>query len=200
MFVASARVWGKRHLYLLGTLIIIISSAWGGASGTNYKSLVWARVFQGVGLAPFEALVNASVGDLYFVHVSWRNKKQEITSFALGSTNALQGTGKTHGAYEPLCIWRRILHPCTSRKNYTHNRLAMVLLSSRHLLWCFVPTHSPFCPRNRLPTRQGSKHRSDRRRLRPTRTPTTLQLRAADSQYLCRNSKDAQYEWSKFLR
>lgn len=69
LFVASARVWGKRHLYLLGMILIIISSAWGGASKTNYKSLLWARVIQGVGLAPFEALVNASVGDLYFVHV-----------------------------------------------------------------------------------------------------------------------------------
>lgn len=69
LFVASARVWGKRHLYLLGMILITISSAWGGASKTNYKSLLWARVIQGVGLAPFEALVNASVGDLYFVHV-----------------------------------------------------------------------------------------------------------------------------------
>jgi len=69
LFVASARVWGKRHLYLLGTILIIISSAWGGASKTSFKSILWARIFQGVGLAPFEALVNDSVGDLYFVHV-----------------------------------------------------------------------------------------------------------------------------------
>nr|POE51538.1 protein hol1 [Quercus suber] len=67
-FVASARVWGKRHLYLLGTVIIILSSIWGGASNHNYNSLMAARFFQGVGLAPFEALVNASIGDLYFVH------------------------------------------------------------------------------------------------------------------------------------
>ncbi|KAL9020459.1 MAG: hypothetical protein Q9185_002334 [Variospora sp. 1 TL-2023] len=56
IFVASARIWGKRHLYLLGTILIIISSAWGGAVGTNFTSLLWARVIQGVGLAPFEAL------------------------------------------------------------------------------------------------------------------------------------------------
>ncbi|KAL8642708.1 MAG: hypothetical protein Q9228_000638 [Teloschistes exilis] len=68
IFVASARIWGKRHLYLLGTVLIIVSSAWGGAAGKNYASLLWARVVQGIGLAPFEALVNASVGDLYFVH------------------------------------------------------------------------------------------------------------------------------------
>jgi MFS family permease len=78
LFVASARVWGKRHLFLLGAVLMIISSAWGGASGTNYKSLLWARIIQGVALAPFEALVNACVGDLYFVHergmrMAWTN-------------------------------------------------------------------------------------------------------------------------------
>jgi predicted MFS family arabinose efflux permease len=68
-FVPSARVWGKRHLFILGTVIIIFSSVWGGLS-RNYTVLLWARIFQGIGTAPFEALVNASVGDLYFVHVS----------------------------------------------------------------------------------------------------------------------------------
>ena len=80
-FVASARVYGKRHLYLLGTILIIVSSAWGGASGTNYKSLLWARIIQGVGLAPFEALVNASVADLYFVHE--RGKRMALSNLAL---------------------------------------------------------------------------------------------------------------------
>ena len=69
LFIASARIWGKRHLYLLGTILIIISTAWGGSTGTNYKSLLWARIIQGVGLAPFEALVNVSVSEIYFVHV-----------------------------------------------------------------------------------------------------------------------------------
>ncbi len=69
-FVPSGRIWGKRHLFILGTLILIGTSAWGGAVGTNYNSLLWSRIIQGVGCAPFEALVNAAVGDLYFVHVS----------------------------------------------------------------------------------------------------------------------------------
>ncbi|KAK3112498.1 hypothetical protein LTR53_011190 [Teratosphaeriaceae sp. CCFEE 6253] len=93
LFVASARVWGKRHLYLLGTVVIIVSSAWGGASGPMngcadqrcrdraYKSLLAARFFQGVGLAPFEALVNASVGDLYFVHE--RGKRMALSNLCL---------------------------------------------------------------------------------------------------------------------
>jgi MFS family permease len=81
LFVPSARIWGKRHLYLLGTVIVIFSSAWGGGSGTSYKSLLWARVFQGIGLAPFEALVNASVGDLYHVHE--RGLRMALSNLAL---------------------------------------------------------------------------------------------------------------------
>ncbi|KAI9720912.1 MAG: hypothetical protein M1828_005482 [Chrysothrix sp. TS-e1954] len=80
-FVPSARVWGKRHLYLLGTVVVCASCAWAGASGHNYTSLVWARVFQGIGLAPFEALVNASVGDLFFVHE--RGKRMALSNLAL---------------------------------------------------------------------------------------------------------------------
>lgn len=95
LFVPSARVWGKRHAYIIGTIFLIFSSAWAGASncgikGTcqgkpeghaRYVSLLWARIFQGVGLAPFEALVNASVGDLYFVHE--RGKRMALSNLAL---------------------------------------------------------------------------------------------------------------------
>ncbi|KAK0659304.1 putative MFS-type transporter [Lasiodiplodia hormozganensis] len=81
LFVPSARIWGKRHAFLLGTVVLIFSSAWGGAAGHNYASLLWARIFQGVGLAPFEALVNAVVGDLYFVHE--RGKRMALSNLAL---------------------------------------------------------------------------------------------------------------------
>ena len=81
IFVPSARVWGKRHLYLLGAALICASCAWAGAVGHSYKSLLWARVVQGIGLAPFEALVNASVGDLFFVHE--RGKRMALSNLAL---------------------------------------------------------------------------------------------------------------------
>lgn len=67
-FVPSGRVWGKRHLFLIGICICIGSSAWAGSVGTNYDSLLGARVVQGVGTAPFESLLVAAVGDLYHVH------------------------------------------------------------------------------------------------------------------------------------
>ncbi|CAG8057075.1 unnamed protein product [Penicillium olsonii] len=81
LIVPTARVWGKRHLFLLGHVLMIASCAWAGASGKNTNSLIWARVFQGVALAPFEALVNACVGDLYFVHE--RGKRMAISNVAL---------------------------------------------------------------------------------------------------------------------
>jgi len=68
-FVASARVYGKRHLYLLGTVLLIVSSVWGGLA-SNYESFLWARIFQGVAVCPFETLVNITVGEMYCVHVS----------------------------------------------------------------------------------------------------------------------------------
>jgi MFS family permease len=81
LFVPSSRVWGKRHTFLIGTVVIIFSSIWGGFAGGSYTSMAWARAFQGIGLAPFEALVNATVGDLYFVHE--RGKRMALTNFAV---------------------------------------------------------------------------------------------------------------------
>lgn len=69
-FVPSSRVWGKRHTFIFGMIVLIVSSVWGGVVGKqkDYDSFLWSRIIQGVGCAPFEALVNAAVGDLYFVH------------------------------------------------------------------------------------------------------------------------------------
>ncbi|KAJ5647589.1 hypothetical protein N7490_003961 [Penicillium lividum] len=81
LIVPTARVWGKRHLFVIGHVLMIVSCVWAGASGRNHKSLLWARIFQGVALAPFEALVNACVGDLYFVHE--RGKRMALSNVAL---------------------------------------------------------------------------------------------------------------------
>lgn len=83
IFVPCARIYGKRFPFLLGALLMIASSAWGGATQKdyNYASLLWARIIQGVALAPFEGLVNACVGDLYFVHE--RGPRMAITNTCL---------------------------------------------------------------------------------------------------------------------
>ncbi|KAL3445791.1 major facilitator superfamily domain-containing protein [Aspergillus insuetus] len=81
LIVPTARVWGKRHLFVLGHVLMVISCAWAGGSGKSYQSLLWSRIFQGVALAPFEALVNASVDDLFYVHQ--RGKRMALSNVAV---------------------------------------------------------------------------------------------------------------------
>lgn len=86
-FVPSARVWGKRHAFVVGLVFLIFSSAWGGAARDPstglgyYNSFVAARAIQGVGCAPYETLVNAAVSDLYFVHQ--RGLRMAFTNLAV---------------------------------------------------------------------------------------------------------------------
>jgi MFS family permease len=98
-FVPSGRIWGKRHLFLVGIIFVIFSSAWGGATGNfpprtvddpfgqtraqrvHYNSMAAARAFQGIGAAPFESLLNAAVGDLYCVHQ--RGVRMAFTNLAV---------------------------------------------------------------------------------------------------------------------
>lgn len=83
LFVPSSRVWGKRHAFILGIVVLVASSAWGGVVGRqkDYTSFLWSRIVQGVGCAPFEALVNVAVGDLYFVHQ--RGVRMAFTNLAV---------------------------------------------------------------------------------------------------------------------
>lgn len=68
LFVTALAVkYGKRFPYIFACVILVASSAWAGAA-TSYKSFIWARILQGLSLAPFEVLVNTSIGDMYFVH------------------------------------------------------------------------------------------------------------------------------------
>jgi MFS family permease len=82
---ASARIYGKRHTYVLGSILLLTGSIW-GAVGTipvlegrlipanDYGSLLGARIMQGFGTGPFEMLVPSSIGDMYlpyFGQGSW---------------------------------------------------------------------------------------------------------------------------------
>jgi len=83
IFVPTGRIWGKRHLFVAGTAMLVATAAWGGASygQDKYTSMILARVFQGVATAPFESLVNAAVGDLYCVHQ--RGLRMAFTNLAV---------------------------------------------------------------------------------------------------------------------
>ena len=69
LFVANplAKMYGKRPVYLVAIAIMFAGSVWGGAAG-DYDSFLGSRIFSGFGMAPYEVLVQCTLGDLYFVH------------------------------------------------------------------------------------------------------------------------------------
>ncbi len=114
LFVPTGRIWGKRHLFVGGTIVLAITSAWGGGSGRNYTSEVWARILQGVATAPFESLVNAAVGDLYCVHVSdcvWIAEGRPLLT-------AVIATWSAHCLHQLGRIRRCLLHPYPSWEDH----------------------------------------------------------------------------------
>ncbi|KIX06758.1 uncharacterized protein Z518_04734 [Rhinocladiella mackenziei CBS 650.93] len=59
--------FGKRPVYLITSIGLAVSCFW-AAAAKSYASLVAARVLQGFCMAPMEALVPASIADVWFVH------------------------------------------------------------------------------------------------------------------------------------
>ncbi|EHY57040.1 hypothetical protein HRR83_002538 [Exophiala dermatitidis] len=62
-----AKIYGKRPIYILAICIMFACSVW-GAKADNYSSFLASRVISGIGMAPYEVLVQCTIGDLYFVH------------------------------------------------------------------------------------------------------------------------------------
>ena len=64
---AAATIWGKRPVFLVSTLILLLCCAWGFLAG-SFASLAAMRIVQGLASAPLETLVTSTVGDVFFVH------------------------------------------------------------------------------------------------------------------------------------
>ncbi|KAF3769321.1 hypothetical protein M406DRAFT_75803 [Cryphonectria parasitica EP155] len=62
-----AKIFGRRPIYIISIFIMFATSVW-GAAVTNYSSFLASRIVAGIGMAPFEILVQCTIGDLYFVH------------------------------------------------------------------------------------------------------------------------------------
>ncbi|KAL2007440.1 hypothetical protein VTN00DRAFT_8878 [Thermoascus crustaceus] len=67
LFNSLAVKYGKRPIYLATTVGLMVTSFW-SAEARSYPSLVAARVLQGLCMAPMEALIPASIADVWFVH------------------------------------------------------------------------------------------------------------------------------------
>ncbi|KAK2609966.1 hypothetical protein N8I77_003430 [Diaporthe amygdali] len=62
-----AKIIGRRPVYIIAICIMFATSVW-GAAVTDYSSFLASRIVAGVGMAPYEILVQCTIGDLYFVH------------------------------------------------------------------------------------------------------------------------------------
>jgi MFS family permease len=69
LFLANplAKKIGRRPVFIVAVCIMFACSIW-GAFSKNYNSFLASRIIAGVGMAPYEVLVQNTIGDLYFVH------------------------------------------------------------------------------------------------------------------------------------
>ncbi|KAL4912526.1 major facilitator superfamily domain-containing protein [Aspergillus aurantiobrunneus] len=69
LFVSNplAKCYGKRPVYLVAGMVMFASSVWGAATH-GYASFLACRLVGGLGMGPYEVLVQCTIGDMYFVH------------------------------------------------------------------------------------------------------------------------------------
>ena len=63
----TAILFGKRPVYLLGILMLLLTAVWCALSPT-YISLVIGRVFMGISISPIECLPSATIAEIFFLH------------------------------------------------------------------------------------------------------------------------------------
>lgn len=64
LFNSLAVKYGKRPIYLFTSLGLMVTCFW-SAAATNFTSLVASRVVCGFCMAPMEALIPASIADIW---------------------------------------------------------------------------------------------------------------------------------------
>jgi MFS family permease len=69
-----SRHFGKRGLYLLSAITMLLASVWNMHIISSYGAFMVSRIFQGMGWGTFEALVAGSISDLFFVGAAHRNR------------------------------------------------------------------------------------------------------------------------------
>lgn len=77
---AAATVWGKRPIFIISMVVLLMTSVW-GFYATSFVSLTVMRAVQGAASAPVETLVTSTVSDIFFVHQ--RGQKLAIWGLAI---------------------------------------------------------------------------------------------------------------------
>lgn len=67
IFNPLAKKIGRRPVYVISSIIMLTGSIW-GALAKDYNSFLGSRMWSGLGMAPYEVLVQCTIADIYFVH------------------------------------------------------------------------------------------------------------------------------------
>ncbi|OTB01174.1 hypothetical protein M426DRAFT_64522 [Hypoxylon sp. CI-4A] len=67
IFNPLAKKIGRRPVYVISSIILLTGSIWGALS-KNYGTFLGSRIWSGLGMAPYEVLVQCTIADIYYVH------------------------------------------------------------------------------------------------------------------------------------
>ena len=62
-FNPLAKIYGKRPVYVIASVVLFIVSIW-GAVADSYPSFLGSRILGALGMAPYEVLVQATISDM----------------------------------------------------------------------------------------------------------------------------------------
>ena len=102
-----AKVWGRRPVFIASSIIMFACSIW-GAFAKSYSSFLASRIVSGFGMAPFEVLVQCTIGDMYYVH----QRGTRIAAWILFLLSGISGGSLISGyIIQVSCLSRWILTP-----------------------------------------------------------------------------------------
>ncbi|KAK5044653.1 hypothetical protein LTR84_010545 [Exophiala bonariae] len=105
LFNALAVKYGKRPVYLITSVGLAVTCFW-AAEARSFNSFVAARVIQGLCMAPMEALIPASIADIWFVH----ERGYRTAVFNLGVLGGINLATPIAGAIMEASNWRVVMH------------------------------------------------------------------------------------------
>ena len=129
-----AKVWGRRPVFLIAIFVMFACSVW-GAYAKDYSSFLASRVVAGFGMAPYEVLVQCTIGDLYFVH----QRATRISAWNLFLLSGISGGSLISGYIIQVNL--AVLHRYSNTRcvsfltNFVGHRLEMDIRDLCHLLW-----------------------------------------------------------------
>ncbi|KAH8807382.1 serine/threonine kinase 16 [Xylogone sp. PMI_703] len=105
IFSAISRRWGKRPVFLFGSLICLVADIVGSTVPT-YNGILTSRILQGFAIAPYESVIFTLISDLFFVHE--RGLYASCINFILAGISNL--TAVVAGPIANNLGWRYLYH------------------------------------------------------------------------------------------